>query len=833
VKGGLVVFSHEDRHVPRGLADLLLPYGLVEDGILLQQDGSLLTGWCFRGPDMMSASPAEMAALSARLNQCLRLGTGWMVQCDAIRTCAPGYPDQGAFPDAITRLIDDERRQQFMAEEAHFESEYFLTLTYLPPAETEERAKGWMFDGGAGRVKAQTAHHALDRFRSQVDNFENIFGQLFHTERLRRMVPGASEAGDFDNLLAYIHRCLDGSNHPFALPEFPCYLNEVLASDDFYGGVEPRIGRKHIRVVAIDGFPRMSSPGILHELDALAIEYRWNTRAILIDPEEARSLLDMHRKKWRSKMRGWKDQILRTQSGALNAHAQEMAADAEQAMAIAAAGDVQFAQYSANVICLDTDCDRLNENIRLVMKTIQNLGFSCRIETVNAIEAWRGSLPGDGYSNVRRVLLHTLNLADMLPMTSVWAGLRENPSPLMPENSPPLLFAATTGATPFRLNLHVSDLGHTLVVGPTGSGKSTALGLISAQWFRYPGAQVFAFDLGYSIWTLTSAAGGEFYDLAGPDSDLAFCPLGDIDDDADLTWAVGWIEVLCQLSGLKITPRQRNAITDALVQLRLSPSRTLTELSANVQDLEIREALQHFTVAGPLGTLLDADTGALGYGRFVTFEMENLLQLDDRAVIPTLLYLFRVIEQRLDGSPTLILLDEAWRYLQHPLFKERLREWLKTMRRKNAAVVLATQQISDIANSEIADVIFENTATKILLPNAESKNAGSRKFYERLGLNNRELDILQTAIPKKHYYVISKLGRRLVDLGAGRVALSWVGVNGREERQLVQSLMDQFPDSWRTEWMRLKGLDDWAEYFESLEIQGEYECDETSLELCS
>src|SRR5580704_1601840 len=300
---------------------------------------------------------------------------------------------------------------------------------------------------------------------------------------------------------------------------------------------------------------------------------------------------------------------------------------------------------------------------RRVMKTIQNLGFSCRVETINAVEAWRGTIPGDGYSNVRRVPLHTLNLADMLPITSVWAGLRENPSALMPKNSPPLLYAATSGATPFRFNLHVSDLGHTLIVGPSGAGKSTALGLIAAQWFRYPRAQVFAFDRGYSVWMLTEAVGGEFYDLAGPKSELAFCPLRDIDDDADITWAVGWIEVLCELNGLKCARKHRNAVADAVMQLRLSPTRTLTELSANVQDMEIRDALQHFTVMGPLGPLVDADYDSLGDRRMLAFETENLLQLDDKAVIPVLLYLFRRIEQRLDGSPTLVLLDEAWSYL--------------------------------------------------------------------------------------------------------------------------------------------------------------------------
>jgi type IV secretion/conjugal transfer VirB4 family ATPase len=812
------MLRNEHRSAPRGLADLLLAYALVEDSILLQHDGSLLAGWSFQGPDMMAASASEMSALSARLNQVLRLGTGWMLHCDAIRSQAPGYPDQGQYPDPITRLIDDERRQQFLQEGVHYESEYFLALTYLPPIAAEERSKGWLFEGGASRGGSQTVERILEYFRNRIDHFENVFGSLFRVRRLRVTSSRDSfgELRSYDTLLRYINRCIAGIDYPFALPEFPCYLNEVLASDDFVGGIEPQVGQKHIRVIAVDGFPRLSSPGILRELDALPLEYRWSTRAILIDPEDSRSLLDKHRKKWKSKVRGWKDQMFRSQTGAINGNAREMMDDAEQAMSLAAAGDVQFCQYSSCIICSDEDPDRLRENSRAVMKTIQNLGFSCRIETVNAVEAWRGTIPGDGYSNVRRVLLHTLNLADMLPITSVWAGLRENPSALMPRASHPLMYAATSGATPFRVNLHVSDVGHALIAGPSGNGKSTLLSLLAAQWFRYPDAQVFAFDKGYSIWMLTSAAGGEFYDLAGPGSKLAFCPLRDIDDDASLSWAVGWVESLCALSGLPILPRHRNALSAAMVQLRHSPSRTLTEFAANVQDLEIREALQYFTVAGPLGSLLDAEVDSLGEGRFLAFETENLLQLDCRAVVPVLLYLFRRIEQRLDGSPTLILLDEAWSYLQHDLFRERLRDWLKTMRRKNAAVVMATQQVSDIAKSEIADVVLENCPTKILLPNSESRTSNSRVFYDRVGLNERELEILELSIPKKHYYMVSPLGRRLIDVGIGNVALAWVGVNGREERDIAKTVMDRNPENWRSDWLRLKGLDSWADYLESI-----------------
>lgn len=809
---------NEYRRNPRGLADILLPYALIERDILLQQDGSLLAGWTYRGPDMMSSAAAEMDAMSARLNHVLRLGSGWMVQCDAIRSRAPGYPERGAFPDAVTRVIDDERRQQFMEEGAHYESEYFLTLTYMPPIELEERAKGWFFEGGAKYTSGSAAAQHLERFCNRVDQFENVFATLFQVERLKPLTVMDALGGEHQHhtLLRYLRRCINGIDHPFALPEIPVYLNEHLACEDFHGGMEPKIGDRHIRVIAIDGFPKMSSPGILRELDQLPIEYRWNTRAILLDAEEARAILDKHRKKWRSKVRGFKDQILKSQSGAVNRHAAEMEADAEAAMAAADSGDVQFVEYSANIILVDEDADRLYESSRRVMKVIQNLGFSCRVETVNAVEAWRGSLPGDGYSNVRRVLLHTLNLADMLPITSVWAGLRENPSALMPKHSPPLLYAATSGATPFRFNVHVQDLGHTLIVGPSGAGKSTLLGLLASQWFRYPRAQVFAFDRGYSIWMLTEAAGGEFYDLAGPKTDLAFCPLRHLDDDSDITWAVGYIEGLCELSGLKCAPGHRNEIAGAVAKLQASPTRTLTELWANVQNIEIREALEVYTGQGPLGSLLDAEYDSLGEGRFLAFETENLLNLDQRAVLPVLLYLFRRVEQRLDGSPTLILLDEAWSYLGHELFRARLKDWLKTMRRKNAVVVMATQQISDIANSEIADVILQNTATKILLPNAEAKNTGSRDFYARVGLNERELAILQEAIPKRHYYVISALGRRLVNLGLGKVALSFVGVNGREERQTVEEVMALWGARWRSAWLRSKGLAEWAEYLESL-----------------
>src|SRR5262252_7564626 len=197
----------EHRRGAVGLADLLLYDALVDDGVLLLQDGALLAGWTFRGPDMASATHAEMAALSIRLNNIIRLGSGWMIHCDAIRTKAPEYPSAGAFPDAVTRIIDDERRAQFMAKGAHFESEYFLTITYLPPLQAEEKVAGWMYEGR--KQKPGAAASALSRFRAKTASFEDIFKSLFVVERLRRV--GLRDDCGFRSqcqLLRYVRRCV-------------------------------------------------------------------------------------------------------------------------------------------------------------------------------------------------------------------------------------------------------------------------------------------------------------------------------------------------------------------------------------------------------------------------------------------------------------------------------------------------------------------------------------------------------------------------------------------------------------------------------------------------
>ncbi|WP_137935842.1 conjugal transfer protein TrbE [Chitinivorax sp. B] len=806
----------------QGLPDLLNFALMPEDGILQNKDGSLTVSWYFRGEDMDSATHAELAGISARLNGILvGLGNGWMLNCDAIRRPATTYPSGGQFPDLTSWLIDEERRHQHELEGAHFETTYALSLTYLPPLRTSNKIIEMIYeDDGRDDSEAGFAARILEQFKRQIDDFESALSATLPLRRMRGIHRTDAFGKEYieDELLQYMDFCVSGQLRPVRLPTIPMYLDAVIGAYPFYGGIAPRVGDYHIKVVAIDGFPQESYPGILHELDALGYEYRWSTRFIFLDPQQARSVMNGVRRRWQQKQRGLKDQVFNTSSGAIDLDALEMTEDAQSAIGEAESNMVRFGYYTSCVVLMHTDRDLLLEQAREVRKSLLNLGFGARIEDINAVEAYLGSIPGHGYPNVRRPILHTLNLADLLPITAVWAGAEYNPCPFYPDRSPPLSYAATTGSTPFRISLHVGDVGHTLMIGKTGGGKSTALNFLLAQHFRYPNAQVFTFDKGYSSYLLVNACGGTYYDIGGEHSDLAFCPLKHIDTPADQAWAAEWIEIMLTLQGVNVTPMLRQMVYQAIIRLTRSPRRTLTEFVAELQDDELRQALSHYTLAGPMGSLLDAEEDSLVDGAFQAFEMEHLMNMGEKNVVPVLLYLFRQVEKRMDGRPTLVALDECWLMLAHPLFREKVREWLKTWRKKNALVFLATQELADVMNSPIRDVILASCPTKILLPNPEANENSSRPMYELIGLNDREIQILAHATVKRHYYYKSPLGRRIFSFGFGPVALSFVGASSQDDIRTARQLMEQHNENWPAYWLRQRGLDEWADLWQAEEL---------------
>ena len=191
-----------------------------------------------------------------------------------------------------------------------------------------------------------------------------------------------------------------------------------------------------------------------------------------------------------------------------------------------------------------------------------------------------------------------------------------------------------------------------------------------------------------------------------------------------------------------------------------------------------------------MGGVFDGAEDRLSLSDLVLFEMEEIMARP-KAAGPALLYLFNRLEEQFDGSPALLILDEAWLFLDSPVFAARIREWLKTLRKRNVAVVFATQSLADIAGSSIAPALIESCPTRIFLPNERALEPQQQQAYERFGLNATEIGLIATAERKRHYYYASPRGRRLFELALGPVALAVCAASDPDARTLIAALEQQ------------------------------------------
>lgn len=797
----------EYRSRPACLADFLPWAALIAPGVVLNKDGSFQRTARFRGPDLESATPAELVAVSARLNSALRrLGSGWAVFVEAQRFQATGYPSS-TFPDPVSALVDAERRAQFEESGAHLESAYFLTLLFLPPDETASTTERWLYEG-------QPAHETS----AVVGPRAHLAGVIERTDRLLDLLDGfmpeVAWLSDAETL-TYLHSTISTRRQRVRVPEVPMHLDAILVDEPLSGGLAPRLGSAHLRTLTIMGFPSATWPGILDELNRLAFPYRWSTRAITLDKTDATRLLTRIRRQWFAKRKSigaiLKEVMTNEPSALLDTDAANKAADADAALQELGADEVGEAYVTATLTVWDEDVSVAEERLRLAEKVIQGRDFTCIPETLNAVEAWLGSLPGHAYANVRQPPVSTLNLAHMIPVSAVWAGPARNEHLV----GPPLFHARTDGSTPFRVSTHVGDVGHTLVIGPTGAGKSVLLALMALQFRRYPGAKVFAFDFGGSIRAACLGMGGDFLDLGGAllgdaGEQVALQPLRHVDDPAERAWAAEWLAGLLAREAVTVTPEVKDHLWSALSSLATAPvaERTLTGLSVLLQSNALKRALAVYTLAGAWGRLLDADAEWLGASDVVAIETEGLARTS--AAPAVLAYLFHRIEARLDGSPALLIVDEGWLALDDATFGAQLREWLKTLRKKNAAVIFATQSLADIDRSAIAPAIIESCPTRVFLPNERAVEPQIATIYERFGLNARQVEMLARAAPRRDYYFQSRRGNRVFELGLGEVALAFCAASSTSDQAAITAILEAHGQAgFAAAWLRHRGID-WA-----------------------
>lgn len=804
------------RRKDRGLPDYLNWGSIVAPGVILNKDGSLLVGRYFKGGNLAHRDDTIWYSTSDNAGRALcKLDGGWAVWIDGVRLPMSRFTDpaHNHFPDDISALIEDERRETLTREGACFASEYAILLHYMPPLKHKGRLVDWFYEGG-GATQSSTANIVLAEFQKKIAEFDD---QMEAAVSIRPMTDHQWTDDDgtahyTSELVNYLQFCVSGEFIDISLPpDAVFYLDGVVGEKEVTPGDMPKIGDMYMACIALSGypFPAGSTPGMLSSLDMLPFPLRWSSRYIVLEQPEAAKQGSRIENKWKQKARGFKG-ILFGDQVALDPDASKMTFDASKMIERTQSAMEGTGYYTANVILMDENVGVLEAHVRQVRRTIRDAGFPTRLEGLNAMEAWIGTLPGHPVANVRRSLVHTNNLADLLPLNAPWEGDAYVPCPMYPTHSPPLLQCVTVGSTPIDVCLHNGDLAHTVTFGPPGSGKSTLQAVLAAQFRRYKHASVWGFDKGRSLMPIYRAM-GKFYDI-GNDTKFSFCPLQILETDADVVETEGWIADCFHLqTGAPARPYHLDAIHQGIQSLRNSTGRSISHFIRQVQNQEVRDAMTFYSLNGPAGYLFDSEEDSLADAPVCGFEISQLMGMGEKTLLPAFRYIARRFVRMLKGQPGLLQISEAWTMFGHPAMRDKVFEWLKELRKANVCVILDTQSLSDAQRSGILDVILENCQTRFYGANpaamiGSEDEPGPRQLYHKFGLIDAQIEMIRQAIPKRHYLYQRGEDAALIDLRLGKKTLAFCGAGSKEDLAHIDTLFERHGDDWPQVWLRERTL---------------------------
>ena len=804
-----------------GFNELLNHQQLVGDGVVLLKDGGLLGGFWYEGRDVEAANGADLEQIRRDLVDSFQcLGGNWMLHVDSFRRRDHSYIE-GEFSEVVDLAIDEER----LTDATFLRSYTAIFVTWLPPR-LEQSGAGKMIKDAFSINEGVVAGEVLSALDAQLKHFEKTMLEL--SARLNRVVAVRRMRSHADNceLLQALNYQINGEWRPCRPPPRGMYLDTYLAHELFNQDDHLFQAERAVVAVTLIGYPTKGTyPGMTAALGSLGIEYRWSNRFIVLGYLGSRTFFGRLQKSWERMQRGFLAQITRNPNAPLNKDAVKRVAEVHHAQSSIEGQDEFYGHHTGTVILRGKTKEEALEHAKLVVDTFHRMGFTAYVEGQNGIEAVRGSYGGHGYENLRKPGITAENFADIIPIHREWTGEARSPNPFLPANSPPLLQAESRSGDLFHYNLHVGDVGHTLMLGPTGAGKSTLLALTASQFGRYPDAQVFAFDFGYSMLPLALAhEDSAHYALGGDGSNVRLTPLAAIDTVNDRAWACDWLRIVFDEQGIKLTPDQGAEVDQAIEDLAATTTdvadRSLTALLGFIQDAQLRAALRVYT-KGAGASVLGGDSAQLRSARFMVFELSHLLKLKSPIYTPTLLYLFREIEKRLAlGRPTLLILDEAWVALANSLFAPRVEEWLVTLRKLNCAVIIATQSLTQILRSPVRDAIFDSCATRILLPNPEASGESLRALYAtHLRLRPEQIQLIAKARKKHDYYLMAEGKARMFRLKLGPVARSFVGASGPRDLERVRALHAEHGHRYVPLWLAERGLDQAAARCSELYVQ--------------
>lgn len=786
------------------MTDYIVSNYIYQDGTIINKNGSLTKIYKYKCDDMDHQTDYMLFLHRHLLNDIFkRFDERYVIHFDSIRRAVKEYPNS-IFKENILQEMDNTRKKDYISGK-YYESDNYLSITYFPPKDNENKIKSLFIES----VSENYTDDILKKYEEETGNILNLLKQHFLS--LEQLTP--------DETVTFLHTCITGEERYVKYIKGQ-YLDSYISDKDIKNEFDNiRIGDKYLKVVSILSFIDEFECGVFDELSRLGIEYRWNSRFIYISEQQAiekskayGKAANNERKKFLEKMadKALDEQTLNDSNYANDLTAQADSLETDTRKKIFANG-----YYSLNIVLMNENREKLEDDVKLVMKTINDKGFQAVNESVNCLEGFFATIPGNIEHGIRKPHLTTYNLLSIVPITMDWDGDKINKH-LKKEA---LLFCQSQDNSSFKFNNHIGDVGHTLVLGMTGAGKSVLLNTLAYQSKKYNSRVIF-FDKGGSSRVLTRAVGGKFYNI-GKDK-INFQPLRHIDKDFEKEWALDWLISILKLENYNVTSKTKSALTEALGNLSTSEEndRTITSLLLLIQDSEINQVLKSYTkdeMEGIYGKYFDNENDDIKDDNlWQVFEMENIF--DSKMLYPMLTYLFHRIETELFPSettsmdkmtPTYLILDECWLFLDNPMFSGKIKDWLKTLRKKNVSVIMATQSLSDIITSNIKAALFESCPTKIYLPNPNiAPDTDIEEGYYQFGLNEREIDLIRTATPKQDYYIKGQ-GGKVIDLNLTPLELAYVAASSPQDQSMCEKIYNEVKgdvDKFNEEWKKYKQL---------------------------
>ena len=703
-----------------------LPYArLVDEHTMLLRDGALMTAIQVPGLLFETEDTDALNAHAATREVMLRstLDARFVMYHHVVRRRVEVELD-AEFPDPLSRHID-ERWKERLGSGSLFINDQFVTLIRRPA-----RGKaGWV-----EKISKKLNRRGQERIEADPKDLRTL--KAAATGLIASLQAyGASLLGDYtgpsgamnNEILELLSALYNGEMRPVRKPAEDTDIGHMLPyrrvsfgldAMELRGSGDPDFSA----MLSLKDYPDATSPGLIDGLLRLPHEMIVSESYAPQERTTARERMDLSIRRLRS----------------ADEEAQAERNDMVAARDALGNGAVGFGDHHLSVLVRETTLPGLDDAAASCAAALADTGAIVVREDTNLEPAFWAQFPGNEQYIVRRAMISSANMASFGSLHGFALGQATGN-----HWGDAVTLLETTSATPFFFNFHHGDLGNFSVIGPSGSGKTVVMNFLAAQAQKFkPRTILFDKDRGAEIFV--RGIGGR-YDRINAGEPTGFNPLALEDNAINRAFLRDWLGVLLKADGPEELQTIAHAVdaayeNDATLR-RLKHFRELLSGTRRPEPGDLADRLGAWIAGGEYAWLFDNDVDRLDLdNKTLGFDMTALLE-NPKLRTPTMMYLFHRIEERLDGDPTMILIDEGWKALDDEVFAARIRDWLKTLRKRNALVGFATQSARDALESRISTALVEQTATMVFMPNSRAR---PEDYCDGFGLTQHELALIRT-----------------------------------------------------------------------------------------